>query len=124
MKRPPSISDAEWKILKLLWHKAPQSAYDLHQHLQETEQWHRNTLNTLLKRLEQKGAVKAKLYKNLHLYRPLFSEPEMVEQASENFLDRVFGGAVQSLLIHFARKSKLNRHEIQELKRILEEGSE
>jgi len=40
---------------------------------------------------------------------------------SRSFLDRVFGGAVGSLLNHFARHTKLSRREIDELKRILEQ---
>lgn len=124
MKQPPSITDSEWKVLRLLWQKAPQSAYDLHQQLQDTEQWHRNTLNTLLKRLEQKGAVEAEPYKNLFLYRPRFTEAELVEHVSQTFLERVFGGAVKPLLVHFARKQKLSRKEIDELKRILEEDGQ
>ncbi|MDB6129138.1 MAG: hypothetical protein JWM04_245, partial [Verrucomicrobiales bacterium] len=35
MTKPPSISDAERKIMKLLWRKSPQPAYDLIQELAE-----------------------------------------------------------------------------------------
>jgi BlaI family penicillinase repressor len=39
---------------------------------------------------------------------------------SENFLDRLFGGAIQPLLVHFAKQRKLSKKDLEELRRILE----
>lgn len=44
-----------------------------------------------------------------------------VREESKSFLNRVFGGEPASMLIHFAKTSKLSRLEIQELQRILGE---
>jgi len=120
MNSLPSISDSEWKVIKLLWQKSPLSAYDVFQALLRTENWHRNTVNTMLKRLEQKGAVRSEKYKNLYLYFPIVSEQECVEMESQSFLQRVFGGAIEPLMLHFAKKRKLSARQIQELTRILE----
>ena len=109
MKPRPNIAESEWKVLKLLWERSPQPAYDLYQVLKESEGWHRNTVNTMLKRREQKGAVRAERYKNLFFYTPLLSEEEFIDQESNSFLDRVFGGVIQPVLIHFAWKKKLSQ---------------
>lgn len=120
MKSLPSITDAEWKVIKLLWQRSPLSGYDIFQAVERAEQWHRNTVNTLLKRLEQKGAIRSEKYKNLYLYSPIISEQEFVEAESQSFLQRVFGGSVQPLMLHFAKKQKLSAQQIKELNSILE----
>jgi BlaI family transcriptional regulator, penicillinase repressor len=114
------ISDAEWKIMRVLWRKSPLAAYDISQELAPRENWHQNTIKTLLTRLHKKKAVRVEKYKNLFLYSPLVTEEECVQAASESFLDRIFGGAVQPLLVHFARHKKLSKQDLDELRRILE----
>jgi len=120
MPTAPLISDAEWKVMRLLWRKAPQPAYDIIQVLSEEQQWHPNTIKTLLARLHKKKVVTVEKYKNLFLYSPLLTEEECIQAESESFLDRLFDGAVQPLLVHFARKKMLSKKDLEELHRILE----
>ncbi len=120
MQRVPEISSAEWKVMKVLWQKAPQPAYDIIQALAE-EEWHPNTIKTILNRLCRKKALGVTKYKNLFLYQPLVSEEDCVQAESESFLERFFGGSVKPLLVHFARKQKLTAADLAELKRILDQ---
>lgn len=116
----PLISEAEWKVMRVLWKKSPQPAYDIIQTLSAQEQWHPNTVKTLLARLHKKKVVRTEKYKNLYLYTPLRTEEECIQAESESFLDRLFGGAVQPLLVHFARKKMLSKKDLEDLRRILE----
>ncbi len=105
--------------MKVLWHHSPQPAYDIIQALGASEKWHPNTVKTLLGRLHKKKVLGVKRYKNLYLYYPLVSEEESVQAESQTFLQRVFGGSVQPLLVHFVTKQSLTKEEIQQLRRIL-----
>jgi BlaI family penicillinase repressor len=116
----PPISEGEWKIMRSLWRRSPQGAYDLVQELAPDEGWHPNTIKTMLARLVRKKAVAAKKYKNLFLYEPLVSESECIQAESQSFLDRLFDGSVKPLLVHFARSKKLSRQDLEELRGILE----
>lgn len=120
MTAAPLISEAEWKVMRLLWKKSPQPAYDIIQVLSADQDWHPNTVKTLLSRLHKKKIVAVEKYKNLFLYSPLVSEEECIQAESESFLDRLFGGAVQPLLVHFARKKMLSKKDLDDLRRILE----
>ena len=121
MPKTRSISEAEWKIMKLLWRRAPQPAYDLAQTLERTDQWSQRMVKTLLNRLLRKGAVGFKTYKNLYLYYPVVSEESCVREESESFLQRVFNGSLSLMLVHYARNKKLSKSEIDALKKIIEE---
>lgn len=120
MTPAPLISEAEWKIMRVLWKKAPQPAYDIIQELGAAEDWHPNTVKTLLARLHKKKVLAVQRYKNLYLYSPLRTEEECIQAESESFLDRLFGGAVQPLLVHFAKKRMLSKKNLDDLRRILE----
>ena len=123
MPQVPDISAAEWKIMKVLWAKSPQGAYDIAHALNRTEAWHPNTVRTLLTRLRQKRVLGVKKYKNLFLYHPLVSEDDGVHAQSESFLQRLFGGSVRPLLVHFVKRQKLTKADLDVLRRILEEES-
>jgi BlaI family transcriptional regulator, penicillinase repressor len=120
MSKTPLISEAEWKVMRVLWQKAPQPAYDIIQALGTEEEWHPNTVKTLLSRLHKKKVVVVQKYKNLFLYSPALTEEECIHAESESFLDRLFGGAVQPLLVHFAKKRMLSKKDLDDLRRILE----
>jgi BlaI family penicillinase repressor len=115
----PDISQAEWKIMKLLWSNSPQPAYDLAEALSKTEKWHPNTVKTMLSRLHRKKAVGVKRYKNLYHYSALVTEAECMRVESDSFLDRFFSGSLKPMLVHFAETRKLSPSEIEELKRLL-----
>lgn len=87
--------------------------------LSDTEDWHPNTVKTLLSRLHKKKALGIEKVKNLYLYRPLVSEADCVRTESESFLHRVFGGAVKPLLVHFMEKEQLSSEDLDELRKIL-----
>jgi BlaI family transcriptional regulator, penicillinase repressor len=121
MARTPEISEAEWKVMKLLWKQSPLPAYDIIAALAPAEGWHPNTIKTLLSRLHKKKVLGTRKYKNLFLYHPLVSEEQCIQAESESFLDRLFDGSVRPLLVHFAKSKKLTKADLDELRKILEE---
>lgn len=118
----PAISNAEWKIMKVLWEKPPQPAYDIIQRLAEAESWQASTIKTLLGRLYRKKVLGIRRYKNLYLYYPLVAQEDCLQTLSESFLERFFEGSARTLLLHFARREKLTLADIRELNKVLERG--
>lgn len=106
--------------MRLLWRKSPQASFDLIERLGPHEGWHPNTIKTMLARLHKKKVVAVIKYKNLYLYEPLVSEEECIQAESESFLERIFEGSVKPLLVHFARRKKLSKSDLDELRKILE----
>ncbi len=115
------ISDAEWKIMKVLWRNSPKAAYDIAQELQTSESWDIRTVKSLLARLVKKRAVAYEHYKNLYLYRPLVAEADAIRPKLRGFLEQLFDGSVSTLLLHFSKHRKLSPAEITEIKKILKD---
>ena len=117
----PRISETEWEIMRVLWARSPLTAQEVIAALSEAgPAWHPKTAKTLLGRLVKKGALAYEKEGRAYAYRPRVSERQCAAAASESFLDRVFGGALQPMLAHFVERKKLSAKEIQELKKILD----
>src|SRR5580704_5846577 len=117
MPQVPVISESEWKVMKVLWATSPLTAMEIINALAGTEDWHPNTVKTLLSRLHKKKAVGVEKQKNLYIYRPLVSEADCVKTESDSFLDRVFGGSVKPLLLHFVDKQRLSSQDLDGLRK-------
>lgn len=123
MAKTPTISDAEWEVMNVLWEQSPQTAGDLADALCERMSWSANTLKTLLSRLVKKGVLKTQPQANRYLYSPVIPRSRYVRQESDSFVDRVFGGGEAPMILHFVRRARLTKEEIAELRRILDEKS-
>ena len=121
MKRSIRMTNAEWEVMSVVWQNSPVAATDVVDQLQETKQWTLATVRTLLRRLVNKGALAQVLEGKRYLYSPLVSMEACVHQESQSFWDRVLGRAPSAALVHLVARAKLNKADIQELRRILRE---
>jgi predicted transcriptional regulator len=114
------VSEAESHVMDLLWRNAPQGSEELVAALQPDTGWHENTVRTLLNRLVRKGAVRAEREGRRYLYSPVLTREQWQTQESRNLLDRVFGGRVAPLLVHFSRNDKLSARDVAELRKLVD----
>ena len=105
--------------MNLVWNKAPISTSEIVEQLAAKNDWHPRTIRTLLDRLVKKGALAYEVDGKRYLYRAKVSMDACVRKASQNLLERVFGGEPASMLIHLVKNTELSPEEIKELKRIL-----
>ncbi|MFC5437986.1 BlaI/MecI/CopY family transcriptional regulator [Rhodanobacter umsongensis] len=115
-----SISDAESRVMGVLWQRAPQSSEDIVAALQQPTGWHGKTIRTLLNRLLRKGAVSAQKDGRRFLYSPLLGREAWQLQESRSLLDRVFGGKIAPLLTHFSQHEALSAKDVAELRKLLD----
>jgi predicted transcriptional regulator len=77
-----------------------------------------------MKILEEKGFLKKTAVDRAHLYRPARPRQQVVGAMVRDFLDRVFDGASDSLLVHLAKDNKLTPKQRRLVKQLLEETDE
>ena len=121
MIKAPTISEAEWSVMEILWESSPLTSGEVIAALRESTGWADNTVRTLLTRLVDKGALKIN-ETGPRTYAPAIKRDTCVRAESETFLQRVFQGAAKPLLVHFASNAKLSPQEVRELKRLLDES--
>ncbi|MFS8501965.1 MAG: BlaI/MecI/CopY family transcriptional regulator, partial [Caldicoprobacter sp.] len=124
MRNIPQISDAEWKVMKVIWAKSRCTASEVIQELSSCTRWKPKTVKTLLSRLVKKGVLGYEERDRAYVYYPLIDEEECIKKESRSFLERVYNGSLSRMLITFIKEAKLTDREIDELKRILDEKKE
>ena len=115
----PKISEAEWVVMEVIWRKHPVTALEVVRQLTSHKQWQDQTIRTMLRRLIRKKALTYKAEGKVFHYTPAVSREQCVRGESRSFLERVFGGTAQPLLLQLMQETKLSSGEIAELKRIL-----
>lgn len=118
------LSEAEWKVMNVLWEEAPQTMMQITHRLQETTGWTKHTVMTFLKRMEDKGAVCYEAGARAKLYYPKIERQEAVLQETEEFLERVFDGRMGLMLNTMVEQKALSGKEIEELYGILKRAEE
>ena len=124
-KRLPTISDAEWQVMDVIWDAAsPVTANDVVARLAGRTDWNPRTVKTMLNRLVNKGALAYQADGKRYLYEPAVSRDACVRAQSRSFLSRGFGGAPAAALLHLVEQHDLTAAEIEQLKRVLEQKKE
>jgi BlaI family penicillinase repressor len=115
------ISAAEWQVMRAVWERQPVGAADVIAALLPETGWSHRTVRTMLARLVEKGALEAAPEGNRYIYRAKVSRARCIRQASRSFLQQVFGGNAEELLLHLVREREITASQIEELKRLLDD---
>lgn len=118
----PQISDAEWTVMRVFWERNSATANEVVEALSQRSDWKPRTIQTLIRRLHQKGALTHEKSGREFIYRPAVDERACEQAASRSFLSRFFDGRLAPFLANFVESEQFSEEEIAELKRILDEG--
>lgn len=123
MEQEKKISNAQMKIMDIIWRKevmvtVPEMVALLNE---EGEAWAYQTVATFLKRLEEKKILGCTKKGNKLSYYPLLTRAEYQKQEAQGFINRNFDGSLKNFLAAFTGKDSADAKEIQELKEWLSE---
>jgi BlaI family transcriptional regulator, penicillinase repressor len=121
MKKVPSITAAEWTVMKVLWRNAPLIVLEVAEALEGEVDWHPKTVRTLMTRLLDKGAIRREKRGGVYRYSPCVTEEQCVRAESTSFLSRCFSGKAQPMLAHFIEHENLSADDIARLRAKLDE---
>ena len=112
---PDRCTEAEWKIMEVLWESAPRTMSEITKALEPATGWTRHTVITLLKRMQEKGTVAVDESGDVKRYSPLLSQEEASSQETKKFLSHVFSGKVSLLINHLVDSGEITLKEMDEL---------
>jgi BlaI family penicillinase repressor len=114
------LTPFELEIMKVLWELGKASVREIQELLPEVRRPAYTTVQTIVYRLEEKGALKrVRKIGNAHIFEPLISRREAHNQLISDLLD-VFGGSVQPLMGHLIEVGKLTLENVRELEAALQ----
>jgi predicted transcriptional regulator len=123
--RPPSktLTDQELEIMKIVWVRQTATVRDVYEALLERRKVAYTTVMTMMKILEQKGYLHRKQVDRAYVYRPAQPKNQVIGKMVRDFVNRVFNGSAEPLLVHLIEDRRLTGDEIEEIRRLIGERS-
>jgi BlaI family penicillinase repressor len=120
-KRPPTLTPQELAIMKVVWRLESATVRDVYNTLRAQRPLAYTTVMTMMRILEEKRFLRKTMVERAHVYRPAKPRHQVIAAMVRDFVDRVFDGASDSLLVHLARDNKLTDKQRQIVKRLIED---
>lgn len=116
------ITDSELEIMQVLWKNGGQlNLSQIVEELDNVKKRNKNTVKTLVYRLVNKGSISSENTGGLgFLYRTEITENEYLKKENKSFVEKLYKGNVQKLLLNFVEDKAVSKDEIRRLLDILE----
>jgi predicted transcriptional regulator len=111
----------ELEIMEPLWKLGRASVREIQEGLPEKKRPAYTTIQTIVRRLEEKGAVRQiRKIGNAHIFEPAVTRDAVHRRLVHEFLG-LFGGSARPIMAHLADEGKLNLEDVRELESLLRE---
>lgn len=117
--RVPGLTEQELEIMKHVWQLESATVRDVYEKLLKKRKIAYTTVMTMMKILEQKGHLVKSTDDRAHVYRPSKPREEVLGGMVNEFVDRVFNGAAEPLLMHLVENEKLTEADLTEIQKML-----
>ncbi len=113
------LSQAEEQLMEFIWKCETAFMKDIMEHYPEPKPAS-TTLATLLKRLQDKGAIAYRLFGNSRQYYPLIAKDEYFSRYMNNIVKKFFGDSALQFASFFTTAGNLSEKELEDLKKVVE----
>jgi BlaI family penicillinase repressor len=117
-----TLTPQELEIMKLVWERENATVRDIYEALLEKRKIAYTTVMTMMKILETKGYLKKTRQERAFLYRPTRPKNQVIGGMLREFVDRVFNGAAEPLVVHLVKDKRLREKDLEKIVRMIEES--
>jgi BlaI family transcriptional regulator, penicillinase repressor len=117
-RRSTTLTGQELEIMKVVWERHSVTVRDVYEALLEHRKVAYTTVMTMMKILEQKKYLKKSQAERAYVYRPAQPKGQVIGAMVKEFVNRVFNGSAEPLLVHLVEEHNLSREELEEIARL------
>jgi len=114
-KRSTILTDQELEIMKIVWERESTTVRDVYETLLEKRKVAYTTVMTMMKILEQKKYLRKTQVDRAYVYRPTQPKKQVVGAMVRDFVNRVFNGSAEPLLVHLVEEHDLSSDDLEEI---------
>ena len=119
MKPPPTPTERELEILKILWERGEATVRQVYEQMSQQLPIVQNTVQTFLRTMEEKRLVGHRVEGRTFVYRPLVEREQTSTQLASNLLGRVFDGAIDQLVQSIFESRRPTTEEVARLEALI-----
>ena len=124
MSLADKITNAELDVMRILWREQKSVRFaDIRAELQDTTGREKSTINTLVRRLEEKGIISANK-RTFKEYTANVTEADYLQTEEQNMLDKLYSGSAKKFVAALCERGELSEADIDELKDFFKMGGE
>jgi BlaI family transcriptional regulator, penicillinase repressor len=117
-RRSSTLTEQELEIMKVVWEKEKATVRDVYEALLEHRKVAYTTVMTMMKILEKKQYLKKTMADRAHVYCPAQPKKQVIGDMVRDFINRVFNGSAEPLLVHLVQEHDLSAEELEEIARL------
>ena len=117
-RRSSTLTEQELEIMKIVWEQERATVRDVYEALLKRRKVAYTTVMTMMKILEQKGFLKKSQDKRAYIYFPAQAKRQVIGAMVRDFVNRVFNGSAEPLLVHLVEDHHLSQKDLEEIARL------
>jgi BlaI family penicillinase repressor len=120
MRSPkPTLTEQELEIMKVVWQLETATVRQVYETMLEHRRIAYTTVMTMMNILEQKGYLKKRQDDRAYVYRPSQPKQQVIRSMVREFVNRVFNGSAEPLLVHLVEDQHLSASDIEEIRKTI-----
>lgn len=116
----PGLSKAELEIARIVWQLKGASVRQVFEALPAGRDIDFTTVQTYLRRLEEKGYLNVRLDGRNRVYTPKVKPQTVIRETVSEMVDLLFGGETMPLMKHLVEERQFSSNDIDQLRQLLD----
>lgn len=118
----PSLSEGQLEIMNVAWDRGEVTVAEVWRALSERRSVSRNTVSTMVSRLEEKGWLRRRVSGGTHLYSAARPREKVLPRIVHRLVDAAFQGSAEGLVFALLEGGRLSAEEVERIKAMLEKA--
>jgi BlaI family transcriptional regulator, penicillinase repressor len=111
----PTLTPQELELMKVVWQRGSATVRDVYEDLLERRRIAYTTVMTMLNVLEKKGHLAKRAEGRSFVYAPVRTKQRVLGAMVREFVERVFDGSAEPLLVHLIEERQLSEKDLDQL---------
>ena len=118
----PPLSEAQLEIINIVWDQGTATVGKIWKALAERRSVSRNTVSTMVTRLEEKGWLRHRVSGGTFLYSATHSREKVLPRLVHRLIDAAFQGSAEGLVLTLLEGGRLSAEEVERIKAMLDKA--
>jgi predicted transcriptional regulator len=119
---PPPLSEAQLEIMNIVWDQGTATVGQVWRVLAQRRSLSRNTVSTLVTRLEEKGWLRHRVIGGTYLFSATNPREKVLKRIVHRLVDGAFQGSAEGLVLTLLEGGRLSAEEVERIRAMLEKA--
>ena len=118
----PPLSEAQLEIINIVWDQGKATVGKIWKALAKRRPISRNTVSTMVTRLEEKGWLRHRVIGGTFLYSATHPREKVLPRLVHRLVDAAFQGSAEGLVLTLLEGGRLSAEEVERIKAMVEKA--